>query len=421
MIPLAILALLICVGCPGDDGGEAGGGSVGVGNLGGSGGDEADTIKIDGSSTVYPISMRVAEVYADETGVDTVEVSRSGTGGGLEKFARTETHISDASRPIKQSEIEACQENGVEFIELPIAYDAIAVVVHPDNDWVTSLTVEDLKKMWEPAAEDTVMKWSDVRPEWPDEDLNLYGSTSDSGTYDYFTEAVCGEEGESRGDYQANVDYNVIASGVAGDKSGLGFLGLAYLEGNEGTIKAVPIDDGDPTNGEGPQMPTPQNVENFKYQPLARPLFIYVNAGAADENQTLDDFVTYYLENAADLVADVGYVPLPGEFTELVQARYEERLLGSVFGGSGAKVGVPMAELLKMEAGDAADTEVADEEGTEEEAEGTDAADTEATGTEEEGADAGGEATDEAASDETTEPADGEEATESTEDETEDQ
>lgn len=301
-------------------------------------------VQVDGSSTVYPITEAVAEEFQKVYRDIKVTVGISGTGGGFKRFVRGETDINDASRPIKASEMEACQQNGIAFIELPIAFDAIAVVVNPENTWVDYLTLEELRKIWEPEAQGKALRWSDIRPEWPKVTITLFGPGVDSGTFEYFTEAVTGEAGKSRGDYVASEDDNVLVQGVSRDKYALGYFGLAYYLENSDILKAVPID-----SGKGPISPTPENVENGAYTPLSRPLFLYVNAKSA-EREEVEKFIAFYLENAATLVREVGYVPLPQKAYELVLKRFTKRVSGSVFGGHGATVGVSLEEILQKEA-----------------------------------------------------------------------
>lgn len=265
------------------------------------------SISIDGSSTVYPITEAVAEEFRAVAPDVKVTVGISGTGGGFKKFGRGETDISDASRPIKQQEIELCEENGISFVKLEVAYDGLAVIVNPENDWVDYFTVAELKKLWEPAAQGEIMKWNQIRPEWPDKEVHLFGPGIASGTYDYFTEAVVGESGSSRGDFTASEDDNVLVQGVAGDKYGLGFFGLAYFEENADKLRLVPVD-----GGEGPIAPSLETVSNGTYSPLSRPLFIYVNSKAA-RREEVKEFVTFYIDNAPALSKEIGYVPLPAE------------------------------------------------------------------------------------------------------------
>ncbi|MEM9246619.1 MAG: PstS family phosphate ABC transporter substrate-binding protein [Cyanobacteria bacterium P01_F01_bin.153] len=269
-------------------------------------------VKVDGSSTVFPITEAVAEEFQKENSNIRVTVGVSGTGGGFKKFCAGETHISGASRPIKQKEKDLCKANNPEinYVELPVAFDAITVVINKENDWAKNMTTDDLKKMWEAAAEGKVMKWSDVRSDWPDEELRLYGPGTDSGTYDYFKEAILKKE-DTRGDYTASEDDNVLVLGVSRNKNALGFFGLAYYEENKTKISAVSIDDGDDSNGSGFIAPSPATVNNNTYSPLSRPIFIYVNTDMAKAERSAAQFVQYYLNNAAKLSAEVGYVSLP--------------------------------------------------------------------------------------------------------------
>lgn len=305
------------------------------------------SISIDGSSTVYPITEAVAEEYR-EVSRSQVTIGVSGTGGGFQKFCRGEIHITGASRPIRPTEAEACGAAGIEYVELPVAYDGIAVVVNPANTWVDHLTVAELKRMWEPAAQGTVMRWNQIRPEWPDEEIHLFGPGIDSGTYDYFTAAIVEQEHASRGDFTSSEDDNVLVQGVGGDRLALGFFGYAYYVENQSRVRAVPIDDGDAANGAGPIAPTLDTVGGGTYQPLSRPVFIYVSKAAA-ELPFVDAFMDFYLDQAAELSAEVGYIPLPPSAKELVIRRFDDRVVGSVFGGGGSRVGVTVEELLRAE------------------------------------------------------------------------
>jgi len=264
-------------------------------------------IKIDGSSTVYPITEAVAEEFRSVQPKVKVTVGISGTGGGFKKFSRGETDISDASRVIKDSEKEVCAQNNISYVDLTVAYDGMAVVVNKENTWVDYFTVDELKKMWEPAAQGKVTKWSQIREGWPDEEFKLFGPGVASGTYDYFTEAIIGESGSSRGDYTASEDDNVLVLGIAGDKDAVGFFGLAYFEENMDKLKLVGVD-----NGNGPVIPEMETVKDGTYTPLSRPIFIYINSLAAKRPE-IQEFVNFYLENAPKLVPDIGYVPLPDE------------------------------------------------------------------------------------------------------------
>ncbi|MFY0689879.1 MAG: PstS family phosphate ABC transporter substrate-binding protein [Cyclobacteriaceae bacterium] len=263
------------------------------------------TIAIDGSSTVYPITEAVAEEFRIEQPDVQVTIGVSGTGGGFKKFARNETDISDASRPIKDKEIKACEAQGINYVELSVAFDGLAVIVNPENSWVDHFTVEELRKIWEPAAQGTIMKWNQIRAEWPDEEIHLFGPGTASGTYDYFTEAIVGESGASRGDFTASEDDNVLVQGVASDKFGLGFFGLAYFKENADKLKLIAVD-----GGNGPVAPSLETVKDGSYAPLSRPLFIYINSKAAQKPEVVE-FVNFYLDNADELSIDVGYIPMP--------------------------------------------------------------------------------------------------------------
>ncbi len=304
---------------------------------------EDNTIKIDGSSTVYPITEAVAEEFQKaKKGSIRVTVGISGTGGGFKKFCRGETDISDASRPILKKEIDVCKEQGIDYIELPVAYDGLAVMVNPKNAWVKSLTVDDLKKMWEPAAQVKITKWNQVRSEWPDAPLKLFGPGADSGTFDYFTEAIVGKSKSSRGDFTASEDDNILVQGIAGDKNALGYFGLAYYEENKNKLKLVPID-----GGQGPILPSEKTVMDGTYQPLARPIFIYVSKNSMSRPE-VKEFVEFYLKNASKLVKQVKYIPLPASAYKLAEERFVKGKTGTLFGGE-AKAGVKIEDLLKLE------------------------------------------------------------------------
>jgi phosphate transport system substrate-binding protein len=275
----------------------------------------AEPIKVDGSSTVFPITEAVAEEFGKQ-GKGRVIVGISGTGGGFKRFCRGETDISDASRPIKQKEIDACREGGVEYIELKVAFDGLAVIVHPSNTWVDYLTVEELKKIWEPGAQNVIMKWNQIRSNFPARDIQLFGPGTDSGTFDYFTEVISGKSGSSRGDFTASEDDNVLVEGVASSEGGLGYFGLAYYEENADKLKIVPVKD---TSGARAVTPSKETVLEGRYTPLSRPLFIYVSKNSLKTKPAVKSFVQYYLQNAAVLCEEVGYVPLP-------QSEYEAGL-----------------------------------------------------------------------------------------------
>lgn len=290
LLLLFLSALLVLTACGGrNDGGE--GNSTLSGN-----------IDIDGSSTVYPVTEAVAEEFMKIYPEVNVTVGVSGTGGGFKRFVVGEIDINDASRPIKEEEIEKAKQNGIEFIEIPVAYDGITVVVNKENDWVDSLTIEELKKIWAPDSK--VTKWSDIRPGWPEQKINLYGPGTDSGTFEYFTEAVNGKARESRFDYTASEDDNVLVQGVSQDKYALGYFGFAYYLENMDRLKAVKID-----SGTGPVEPTMDTIREGTYKPLSRPLFIYVNKKSL-ERPEVKEFVNFYMKNAGKLASEVGYVPM---------------------------------------------------------------------------------------------------------------
>ncbi len=298
-------------------------------------------IKIDGSSTVYPITEAVAEEFQIQKKTK-VTVGISGTGGGFKKFCRGETDIQNASRPILQKEIDICKEAGIQFIELPIAYDGLTVVVNKSNDFVKSLSVEELKKLWEPAAQGKVKTWNQINPAFPATPLKLFGAGSDSGTFDYFTEAIVGKAKSSRGDYTASEDDNVVVQGVAGDKGSLGYFGFAYFEENQDKLKAVPII---AKKGAPAVMPSFESVKNGTYQPLARPIFIYVNATAAAFKPEVKAFIDFYLANAPTLVKEVKYIPLPANEYAAVTKHWKALKPGTGFDGV-PEVGVKIEELL---------------------------------------------------------------------------
>lgn len=300
-------------------------------------------IKTDGSSTVFPVTEAVAEEFQRaKRGRVKVTVGISGTGGGFKKFCRGETDISDASRPILKKEMGACKEAGIEYIELPVAFDALTVMVNPKNNWVTSMTVAELKKIWEPAAQGKITNWSQVRSNWPKAPLKLFGAGADSGTFDYFTEAITGKAKSSRGDFTASEDDNVLVQGIANDRNALGFFGYAYYAENTDKLKAVAIDD-----GKGPVAPSEKTVLDGSYQPLSRPIYIYVSKKAAAKPE-VKEFVEFYLKNAPKLVKQVKYVPLPGKVYQMGLERLQKGKVGTAFGGE-AEVGVRIDALMKRE------------------------------------------------------------------------
>lgn len=285
------------------------------------------TIQIDGSSTVYPITEAVAEEFRAEAPNTKVTVGVSGTGGGMKKFTRGEIDIVNASRSITAAEDSLAKANNIAHMGFPVAYDGLTVVVHPENDWVNEITVSELKKIWEPAAQGTITRWNQIRPEWPDQEFRLYGPGVESGTYDYFTEAVVGKSHSSRGDYTASEDDNVLVQGVSTDPNALGFFGFAYYEENQNKLKVVPVDDQNDSNGQGPILPSLETVKDGSYAPLSRPLFIYVNSKAAARPEVVQ-FVNFYLDNAGALSQEVGYIPLPTEKYQEQKSIFEQFVSG---------------------------------------------------------------------------------------------
>ena len=305
----------------------------------------AQIVKVDGSSTVYPVTEAVAEDFqkAKKQKVK-VTVGISGTGGGFKKFCRGETDVSNASRPILKAEMADCRKAGIEYFELPVAFDAITVVVNPKNAFIKQLTIAQMKKMWEPGAQGKVMRWNQVNPAWPDQPMKLFGPGADSGTFDYFTEAVVGKSKSSRGDFTASEDDNVLVSGVSRDVNGLGYFGYAYYIENKDKLRAVPI-----VNEKGQAVePSMETVLKGTYTPLARPIFIYVNASSLARPE-VKEFVEYYLQNGAALATEVKYVPLPDSAYKTALQHVQEGKKGTVFGGT-AEVGVTIEELLRREA-----------------------------------------------------------------------
>ena len=300
-------------------------------------------IVADGSSTVYPITAAAAEEFRSYAKDVRITVGISGTGGGFKRFCAGETDISDASRPIRPAEVEECQKQNVEFIELPVAYDGLAVVVNPRNTWVDKLTVAELKKIWEPEAQGKITSWKQVRDSFPDRPLKLYGPGTDSGTFDYFTEAINGQEKASRGDYQASEDDNVLVTGVAGDEGALGYFGYAYLVENSDKVKPVPIEkDGQAV------LPSVDTVRDGSYLPLSRPIFIYVKKDAATRPE-MKEFINFYLSKSfTPLIAtrEIGYIPLPDEVYAAVTKRYNDGVTGTLF-PKGAEVGAMLDRYLR--------------------------------------------------------------------------
>jgi phosphate transport system substrate-binding protein len=307
---------------------------------------QAQVIKIDGSSTVYPITEGVAEDFQKlKKNVIKVTVGISGTGGGFKKFCRGETDIQDASRPILEKEMADCRAAGVEYVELPVAFDALTVVMNPKNTFLKSITVDELKKIWEPAAQGKIMRWNQVNPAWPDAPIKLFGAGSDSGTFDYFTEAINGKSKASRGDFTASEDDNVLVQGVAQDVNAIGYFGYAYYAENQQRLKAVPIIE---KAGKPAVAPSEASVLDGSYQPLSRPIFIYVNVKSLAKPE-VREFTEYYLKNSAKIAKEVKYVPLPDKAYTIGLEHIAKGKKGTVFGGKN-EVGVRIDELLAREA-----------------------------------------------------------------------
>ncbi|CAG0953456.1 Protein SphX [Phycisphaerales bacterium] len=306
-------------------------------------------IKVDGSSTVYPITEAVAEDFQGENRGVKVTVGISGTGGGFKKFVRAELDVADASRPITKAEIEECKKNGVEYIELPVAFDALTVVINKQNTWAKNMTVAELKKLWEPEAQGKVTKWNQINPAWPDAEIQLYGAGADSGTFEYFTEAINGKSKASRGDYTPSEDDNVLVKGVEGSKNALGYFGMAYYLAHQDKLTAVNVSWEKNKATKDAVAPTTTNVNNGTYAPLSRPLFIYVNKKSAETRPEVKKFVDFYLANARTLTTEVKYVPLPDAAYETIKSRWAKLQTGTVFGGEAA-IGLKIEEILTREA-----------------------------------------------------------------------
>lgn len=305
-------------------------------------------IKVDGSSTVLPITHGVVRRYAELAPSARIETTASGTSGGFEKLCAGEVAMIGASRPILPAEVKACQERGVAFVELPVGFDGIAVVVHPSNDFAASMTVEELRRVWAPAAQGAVMKWSDVREGWPDRPIKLYGPDAASGTFDYFTAAIVGKERESRLDYTASEDDDALVAGVAGDPDALGYFGFAYYAKDPSKLRLVAVDDALAPNGEGPVTPGPSTILDGSYAPLSRPLFVYVTT-ASLTHKPMDLFVEYYLDHAGAAAAEAGLVALPENIVALSRRRLRQRQTGSAFDTAGVEIGLTVADLLTAE------------------------------------------------------------------------
>ncbi|KYC34820.1 ABC transporter substrate-binding protein [Scytonema hofmannii PCC 7110] len=302
-------------------------------------------IKIDGSSTVYPISDAVAKEFGKtpEGQKVSIDVQFSGTTGGFRKFCAGETDISNASRPILIQEMDACVKAGVAFIELPVAFDALTVAVNPQNSWAKDVTVAELKKVWNKAAQGKVTNWNQIRGTYPNRPLKLYGAGKDSGTYDYFNEAIVGNKSNSRSDYTGSEDDNVLVDGISKDPNALGYIPFAYFESNQNKLKALAID-----NGKVSISPSSEVVKNAQYQPLSRPLFIYINSKSTQDQPELRAFVEFYLKNAQKLATTVGYIPLPDEGYKLTKIQYDKGEIGTAFKGV-PEPNVTIAELLRRQ------------------------------------------------------------------------
>lgn len=312
-------------------------------------GERPDSVRVDGSSTVFPVSRAAVNAYQEEFPDSRVVAGNSGTSAGFQRFFRGETHVTGASRPIREDELRRAEETGTRFLELPIGYDGLSVVTHPSNEWLDCLTVSELKRIWERGSD--VERWSDVRDAFPDDPIRLYGRSPASGSFDYFTQAIMGERGNVRGDYQASDTDNAVVQGVSMDRHGLAFFGLAYYENNRDQLRLVAVDN---EEGDGCVRPSVETVSDGTYQPLARPEFIYVNIDQMERNRDIEHFVRYYIRHAGDFIRQAQYVPFEPEAYDLVMERLDNRIEGSMFENGGPTVGVHITELLeRMNPGEA--------------------------------------------------------------------
>ncbi len=305
------------------------------------------TVRIEGSSTVYPISLAMAREYERKHDSTRIEIHSSSTGAGFQRFVSGSIDIVNASRPIKRQEVQVSKANGIRFIELPIAYDAVAVVVSRDNTWARTISKEELARIWAPDSEGTVVRWDQVKPNWPERPLHLFAPDKASGTFDYFTKAIMGKAGSSRQDYVSSDDDKFLVEAVAKDECALGYFGLSYYEANVDRLRALAIHDKDTSDDVGPQTPSPANVLAQTYKPLSRPLLIYVSE-AATARPEVRGFVEYFLSHARRLVGETRSVPLSSRVAEATIHRFRERTYGTQFGGKGATVGVSLDDLLDV-------------------------------------------------------------------------
>lgn len=304
-------------------------------------------IRVDGSSTVHPISEGVLSLYASRLITD-VELQFSGTGGGFKRFCRGATDINSASRPISPTEVELCQKSGVSYMELPVAFDGVVVVVPKENRFLRELTVAELKKLWAPESQGVLKSWKNLRSTFPDEPILLFGPGVDSGTFDFFTSAILGEAGSSRADFEASEDDEKLAQGIAQSSSGLGYFGLSHYLRNRDRLRAIGIDDGIDDNGKGPIEPSLTTVQEGSYQPLSRPLFLYVSKASAERPEVVD-FVHFYLRSARLVAPDVGSVGLGGDLLDLSTQRFDRRETGTVFADLRDVIGLSLADLYQAE------------------------------------------------------------------------
>ncbi len=302
-------------------------------------------IKIDGSSTVYPITQAIVKLFeADPSNKGLVEAKVSGTTGGFEKFCAGKTDINDASRPILLAEMETCKKNGVRYMEFPIAFDALTIAINPQNDWAKDITVAELKKLWEPAAQGKILRWNQVRASWPDRPIKLFGAGEKSGTFDYFNEAIVGKSKASRKDYTPSEDDEALVDGISKDPNALGYFGYAYYQENQSKLKLLAVD-----NGKGAILPSTQTVEKNQYQPLSRPLFIYVNLRSSANRQLLGKFVRLYINKVSTVADSVGYIALPDRVRDVNFINFNRGKTGTVFSGK-ARINSKISDLLPKKA-----------------------------------------------------------------------